>query len=88
MAKQLEIKIFGQVQGVGFRYSAYEKFVDLGLTGTATNEPDRSIKIQVTGEPAALEQLVEWCRKGPGGARVEKVETHEPQEPFPVLKNS
>jgi len=27
MAKHINVKITGQVQGVGFRWSAYEKFV-------------------------------------------------------------
>ncbi len=77
MAKQLEIKVFGQVQGVGFRFCSYEKFVELGLTGTATNEPDRSVKIEVSGEPAALEQFVAWAHQGPIGAKVSSVEVVE-----------
>lgn len=81
MEKTLFIKITGQVQGVGFRWCAYEQFVDLGLTGKAENNRDGSVEITVTGEEAALAKLLEWCRVGPKGARVNRVETREVELP-------
>lgn len=74
MVKQVEIKVTGKVQGVGFRFSAYDKFVEYGLTGTAENESDGSIAILVKGEDAGLKQFLHWCQQGPSGARVEKMD--------------
>ena len=81
MEKTLLIKVSGRVQGIGFRWCAYEQFVDLGLTGKAENSRDGSVEITVTGEEAALAKLVEWCHVGPKGARVNRVETREADLP-------
>lgn len=80
MSKRLQIKIYGRVQGVGFRFSAYEKFVELGLQGRAENGPEGTVEIDVTGEDPALEKFVEWCHRGPFDARVSKVEVTSVQD--------
>ena len=86
MTKHLNIKISGRVQGVGFRFSAYEKFVDLGLRGRAENIKDGGVLVDAEGPEDKLEMLVEWCKRGPTGARVENVEVVESSEPFMPLK--
>ena len=86
MTKHINIKIYGQVQGVGFRFCSYEQFVDLGLPGKAENMPDGSVLIDTEGEEQVLNQLIEWCHKGPMGARVEKVEVIEAAGNFEPLK--
>ena len=87
MVKHINVKITGKVQGVGFRYCAYEKFVELGLLGKAENTPDRAVLIDVEGPEDKLDLLTEWCRRGPTGAEVENVEIIEVAEPFVPLKN-
>lgn len=74
MEKTVLIKVIGKVQGVGFRWSSYEKFVEFGLVGQADNTPDGAIKITVTGEVEKLKMFLRWCQKGPVGARVEKMD--------------
>lgn len=75
--KHLNIKIYGQVQGVFFRHSARKKALELGLVGFARNQPDGSVLIGVQGEESALDAFVKWCEKGSEYSRVERVETHE-----------
>ena len=75
--KHLNIKISGQVQGVFFRHAAKEKAEELGLKGFAKNEPDDSVYIEVEGKEEALKKFIEWCKKGPASARIEKVEVAE-----------
>jgi len=70
----MKVKIMGKVQGIGFRWSAYEKFVELGLSGKAENNRDGSVDIDVTGEEFSLNKFVEWARIGPPGARVSNLE--------------
>ena len=86
MAKHLNIKISGKVQGIGFRFCAYEKFVELGLAGKAENTEDRAVLVDVEGSEEKLEQLISWCRVGPTGAKVENVAVTEVAEPFVPLK--
>ena len=85
MNKHLNIKITGQVHGVGFRFTAHEQYVDLGLQGKAENIPE-GILLDVEGPEDKLNQLIEWAHKGPSGARVQNVEVTELSEPFVPLK--
>lgn len=73
----ISIRIFGDVQGVFFRQSAKEQADALELTGFARNDPDGSVYIEAQGEKGNVERFVAWCRKGPTGARVLRVEVAE-----------
>jgi acylphosphatase len=72
--KRINIKIYGRVQGVGFRYAAEHEAHKLSVTASARNEPDGSVSIEVEGEKAALQKFVAWCHRGPWLAKVERVE--------------
>ena len=71
--KRLVVKVAGRVQGVLFRHSARTHAEKLGLTGFVKNEPDGSVAIVAEGEDAALNEFLEWCRRGPPLARVDEV---------------
>ncbi|MBX7249971.1 MAG: acylphosphatase, partial [Caulobacteraceae bacterium] len=45
-----------------------------GLCGWVRNLTDGSVEILAIGDPAAIDRLVQACRTGPTGARVEDVE--------------
>src|SRR6185295_1342263 len=80
MIKRYQIKISGKVQGVGFRFSTYIKFDELGLTGKAENiREDRTVLVEAQGEEENLELLVEWCKHGPADARVDAVDVSKDQ---------
>jgi len=74
MLQRLDVKVRGLVQGVFFRYAAKEKARQLGIKGWVKNLPDSSVQISAEGESEDLKKFLDWCRKGPSGARVEKVE--------------
>ena len=75
MAKaRLHVEVYGIVQGVFFRSSTQEKAFSLGLTGWVKNRRDGSVEIIAEGEREFLEALLSWCRKGPAGARVDRLE--------------
>ena len=71
--KTIWVKVTGKVHGVGFRWCSYEKFVELGLTGTAENVQD-GVEITTTGETPKLKEFLRWAQKGPQGARVDNME--------------
>ena len=75
MRRHLNIKIHGRVQGVFFRHSAKQKAKELAIKGFAQNEPDGAVYIEAEGEEINLKQFLDWCRRGPTFARVEKVES-------------
>ncbi len=74
MLKHLQIKIFGKVQGVSFRYYGREKAGELDLWGFIRNESDGTVYFEVEGEEEKLKKFLEWCHKGPDTAFVQKVE--------------
>jgi acylphosphatase len=77
MLKHFNIKIFGQVHNVGFRFGAAETAKELKISGFVKNEPDGSVYIEAEGEEVNLQKFLEWCKKGPPWSEVEKVEMHE-----------
>ncbi|MEM4390050.1 MAG: acylphosphatase [Candidatus Micrarchaeia archaeon] len=71
---RLHLRVYGLVQGVFFRASTEDVARGLGLTGWVRNVSDGSVEVIAEGEREALEKLLAWCRKGPPGARVSKVD--------------
>ena len=74
ITKTVFIKVHGKVLGIGFRWSAYEKFVELDLKGKAENMPDGTVEITATGDVEKLKDLLRWAQKGPLGAKVSNME--------------
>jgi len=71
----LRVVVRGRVQGVGYRDFVYMRARFLGLRGYVRNLPDmRSVEVVAEGERASLEQLLEYLREGPRGARVHDLE--------------
>ena len=63
----------GDVQGVGFRYAARSRAVSLGVAGWVGNARDGTVRAVFEGRRDAVESMVDWCRRGPSGARVDDV---------------
>lgn len=72
--KRLNLKIFGDVQGVNFRYYTQEAAQRFGLAGWVRNNPDGTVECETEGEEESLEKFLEWAKRGPPWARVERVE--------------
>jgi len=70
----LHAVVHGRVQGVFFRASARERAGSLGLGGWVRNLPEGTVEVYAVGSRPRLEELRDWLRRGPGGARVERVE--------------
>jgi acylphosphatase len=77
VAKHLNIRIAGKVQGVFFRVQAVETARDLGIAGFVRNDPDGTVYIEAEGIEEALKEFVEWCHKGPESAEIESVSIEE-----------
>jgi acylphosphatase len=66
--------VVGRVQGVGFRWFTYDVARREGLVGVVRNEPDGAVSVVVEGDRAALERFEVAIRRGPSGARVDRVD--------------
>jgi acylphosphatase len=71
---RLDMKVYGRVQGVAFRWHTRARARELGLTGWVRNRPDGSVRIVAEGDRAPLEALLAWAGRGPDRARVDRVE--------------
>ena len=65
------------MQGVYFRQSTKAKASALGITGEVKNNPDGTVHITATGVRSKLDELIEWCWKGPDSAIVKNVTTEQ-----------
>jgi acylphosphatase len=71
--------VHGLVQGVWFRASTKDEANRLGVTGWVRNLPDGSVEALFEGPKKKVEAIVEWCHRGPAGAKVNSVDiTWEP----------
>lgn len=73
MQKRLHITIRGRVQGVFYRASTRDTATRFGLKGWVRNMPDGSVEAIFEGSQNSLENMLEWCRKGPPGAYVSEI---------------
>lgn len=73
-ATTLRLVIHGRVQGVFFRDSMRREAQRLAVAGWVRNRSDGSVEAAVHGEPAAVDALVRWARRGPILAQVERVD--------------
>jgi acylphosphatase len=74
--------IRGRVQGVFYRESMRQEAVRLGVTGWVCNRLDGGVEAMVQGPAAAVETIIDWCRRGPPDAHVASVESHEASGTF------
>jgi acylphosphatase len=74
------VVVHGRVQGVFFRDSARRMAASRGVSGWVRNNPDGTVEAAFEGESDAVEAMVSFCREGPRGAAVERVDVSE-EEP-------
>jgi len=68
------IFVSGRVQGVFFRSETQDEALSQGLTGWVRNLPDGRVEAVFEGDRDKVEGLIEFCKRGPPGARVAKVD--------------
>jgi acylphosphatase len=68
------VVVSGRVQGVFFRDSIRRLAEQHGVAGWVRNTWDGTVEAVFEGEPDEVDRLVEFCRDGPPGARVENVD--------------
>jgi acylphosphatase len=72
--ERLHAVVYGDVQGVGFRYFLMARARRLGLTGWVRNNDDGTVELVAEGRRQVLEELRSAAEAGPSQARVARVE--------------
>ena len=75
MEKQarVHIVISGIVQGVFFRVETQRAAQKYGVSGWVRNRRDGTVEAVIEGERHNVEEMLDWCRKGPSRAVVDNV---------------
>jgi acylphosphatase len=74
MNARVHLLISGEVQGVFFRANTRKAASELGLAGWVRNTPEGMVEVVAEGRKPLLDRFVEFCKKGPEGARVDETE--------------
>jgi len=74
--KRVHLTIRGGVQGVGFRAWTLHQAQLRSLSGWVRNRADGTVEAVFAGPADAVALMVEVCRVGPAGSRVDAVEIH------------
>ena len=74
MKVRAHIFVSGRVQGVFFRVETRYEAIKRNVAGWVRNTSGGRVEAIFEGEREDVEKLIEFCRKGPSGARVTKVD--------------
>jgi len=81
----LHIRVYGMVQGVGFRFTTRMLASKYGIGGWAANLPDGSVEIEATGTKDALDAFCKAIRSSRVGAGIDRWEaTRRPAADTPL----
>ena len=70
----VRFRVFGRVQGVGYRWWTDREATGLGVTGTVRNLEDGSVEVIAHGNPDQMDRLERALRRGPPMSEVERIE--------------
>ena len=71
------VVIRGRVQGVGYRAFTEYAALGRGIDGWVRNRRDGAVEAVFAGSPEVVAEMIEACRRGPPGARVDAVDERE-----------
>jgi acylphosphatase len=74
MKVRAHVFVSGRVQGVFFRSETRYEARLRGVKGWVRNLPDGRVEAVFEGEEGAVKELIEFCRRGPPGAKVTKID--------------
>jgi len=74
--KRKEIRFYGYVQGVGFRYRAQYAANSVGVTGWVRNEWDGSVLMEIQGNEQQLDEVLRRIKMGTY-IEIDRVESRE-----------
>jgi acylphosphatase len=74
MRSKRRYRVYGRVQGVGFRAFVWRQAADLGIDGWTRNCHDGTVEVLAAAEDVVLDNLLSRLEQGPRWSRVDRVE--------------
>lgn len=74
MMAKAHVFVSGRVQGVFFRSKTKYEAKKRGVKGWVRNLPDGRVEAIFEGEEKSVKELIDFCKRGPPGARVTNVD--------------
>jgi acylphosphatase len=71
------VVVHGRVQGVFFRDATRRHAERHGVAGSVRNTTDGTVEAVFEGPTDLVDELVAFCKQGPRGAVVERVEVYD-----------
>jgi acylphosphatase len=68
--RRVHVTVSGEVQGVGYRYTARLVARELGVTGWVRNRRDGTVEAEVQGDDGRVDEMLAWMAEGPPGSHV------------------
>ncbi len=82
---RVRVRVFGVVQGVGFRDFVRRTAASAQLSGWVRNAEDGSVEALLDGAPSEIDHAVQMLRRGPPAASVERCEVSEEKSTDPIV---
>lgn len=76
---RVRARVYGIVQGVGYRASVHRRVSRLAVSGYVRNMPDGSVELDITGERAAVEEALAEAKESSPFSSVESMDIEEIQ---------
>jgi acylphosphatase len=70
----VRVVIRGRVQGVGYRAWTEYEALERGIAGWVRNRRDGSVEALFAGTENDVHAMIEACRQGPPGARIDAID--------------
>lgn len=74
MMVRVHVYVSGRVQGVFFRAETRNNAIRHNITGWVRNLADERVEAIFEGEKQELDAIIEFCKRGPPGAYVQKLD--------------
>jgi acylphosphatase len=70
---QARVLIEGRLQGINFRYQTQRQAQKLGLVGFVRHLSDGRIEIEMQGEKAQVDKMLDWCQQEPHSNQIRSI---------------
>lgn len=77
--RTIKVVIRGRVTGVFFRKFIFDNAIRLDLNGYVRNIND-DVEAIFSGSDSSVEKMLEMCKKGPYGSKIDKIDVKELKE--------
>ncbi|MFE1644211.1 acylphosphatase [Microbacterium sp. P01] len=69
--RRVHVIVRGDVQGVGYRYTARMIAEGIPVTGWVRNLRDGTVEAEIEGSASQVDDMLAWMAQGPPGSRVD-----------------